>query len=263
MRKLVIDILTISYYIRLKYRMSAHLSTPPADLALSGLPQPTPISGGFKPNSPRFDMNLLGMPALKSFAMLVGVGGRGYPATRSPELPKSGNCQDWKPPIDERCSREAPKVPEARYAYYRRCQRFRHNGEQCKAPAMKGEQICHRHAEQADNERRRQEQRRELLSRPGVGFGSFDAIQRTLSELAQSVFAGTIDHKVAGRLIVDILNAIRLQKMLELVKSRACRARARRPGACAKKPVPARLRQKASRRSGDRIIGSSGHPKTR
>ena len=37
------------------------------------------------------------------------------------------------------------RVPEARYAYYRRCQEFRRNGEQCKAPAEKDAQICHAH----------------------------------------------------------------------------------------------------------------------
>ena len=47
------------------------------------------------------------------------------------------------------------RVPEARYAYYRRCQVFRRNGEQCKAPAEKGAQICHLHASQKAMELRR------------------------------------------------------------------------------------------------------------
>jgi hypothetical protein len=47
-----------------------------------------------------------------------------------------------------------------------------------------------------------------------VGFGSFAAIQRTLSALATAILAGSIDGKVSGRLLVDVQQAIRLQKML-------------------------------------------------
>ncbi len=182
--------------------MSAQPSTP-----LPGPPRPIPAS------SPRMNMSWLDIPALKSFGMLV-TGVEEGTLEESPELPESGNCQDWKPSLEDRCRHGAPKVPEARYAYYRRCQKFLRTGEQCKAPAMKGEGICHQHALQADNQRRRDQQRREFLSRPGVGFGSFNAIQVALSELANSLFMGTIDHKVAGRLMMDIQNAIRLQKML-------------------------------------------------
>jgi hypothetical protein len=46
---------------------------------------------------------------------------------------------------------ESSKVPEARYAYYRRCQVFRKNGGQCKAPAEKGSGICYAHAREAGN----------------------------------------------------------------------------------------------------------------
>jgi hypothetical protein len=42
----------------------------------------------------------------------------------------------------------AERVPGARHSYYRRCQLFRRNGEQCKAPAEKGAHICHAHAAQ-------------------------------------------------------------------------------------------------------------------
>ena len=50
------------------------------------------------------------------------------------------------------------QIVEERYGYYRRCQRFRRNGQQCKAPAMKGADRCYKHQEQADIERRRREQ---------------------------------------------------------------------------------------------------------
>ncbi len=197
-------------------------SHPPGIALPFPLPKPNLTSGGITAIPSGFDTSVLGISALKSFGMLVGVGGWGY-AKRSPELPKSGNCQNWKPQLGDRCRDIAPRAPEARYAYYRRCQQFRHNGEQCKAPAMKGESICHRHAEQVDAERRREEQWRELLARPGVGFESFAAIQRTLSELVAALFEGSIDHKTAVRLIVDIQNAIRMQKMIAV----GARARAR------------------------------------
>src|SRR5258707_6580782 len=101
-------------------------------------------------------------------------------------------------------------VPEARYAYYRRCQQFRRNGQQCKAPAVKGESICHKHAEQATTEDRRARQRRELLSRHGLGFGDFKAIQRTISAVMQALLDGSMDTKTAGRLIIEIQTASKL-----------------------------------------------------
>jgi hypothetical protein len=167
-------------------------------------------------------MSLLVMTMVKSFAMLVGQGEAAPPAKRERReiagIAEIDNRRDWAqmiPSADAIANLKAPsRMPEARYAYYRRCQQFRRNGEQCKAPAMKGEHICHRHAEQGDTERRRKAQRRELLSRPGAGLGSFRAIQRTISELAEAILADSIDRKAAGRLMVDIQVAIRLQKML-------------------------------------------------
>ena len=153
---------------------------------------------------PGFELDLLGMDQLKSFAMLVGYT-QGATPTRNREIGSSG---------DRVIGKALPtRLPEACYAYYRRCQQFRRNGEQCKAPAMKGEAICHGHAEQADAERRRQQQRRKLLARPGAGLGSFRAIQRTISELARAILADTIDRKAAGRLMMEIQTAIRVQKM--------------------------------------------------
>src|SRR6476660_7846035 len=60
--------------------------------------------------------------------------------------------------------------PEERYAYYRRCQVFRRNGEQCKAPAMKGEPLCYKHEQEAAAERRRQNMRRSFALPPLVDF---------------------------------------------------------------------------------------------
>src|SRR6266852_6928854 len=56
------------------------------------------------------------------------------------------------------------RVPEARYAYYRRCQVFRRGGEQCKAPAEKGALICHSHAGQLALAVRRERERQAVLA---------------------------------------------------------------------------------------------------
>src|SRR5579859_6561545 len=55
------------------------------------------------------------------------------------------------------------RIPEARYAYYRRCQVFRKGGAQCKAPAEKGSHICHAHAGQLATAARRERERRAVL----------------------------------------------------------------------------------------------------
>ena len=54
---------------------------------------------------------------------------------------------------------------ETRYDYYRRCQAFRANGVQCKAPAMKDHDICRKHAEQREKTLRAEGQRRDFIAR--------------------------------------------------------------------------------------------------
>jgi hypothetical protein len=114
-------------------------------------------------------------------------------------------------------------APEARYAYYRRCQVFRGNGEQCKAPAEKGEQICHAHATQQATALRRERERQAVLAeavaemrwRGRLEFGKhefeakdlftdFRGIQVTIAKMAQALIDGRIDCKTAGRLAVDL-----------------------------------------------------------
>jgi hypothetical protein len=176
--------------------MLSLLPTPSRRLAPPAQPsQSKPVSAELRTRFPGFGLELLGMERLKSFAILVGYTQGGTP------LPT--------------------RVPEARYAYYRRCRQFRRNGEQCKAPAMKGEPICHSHAAQAEDERRRQRQRRELLSRPGMGFGSFNAIQRTISELARAILADAIDRKAAGRLMMEIQAASAMLRQQQRLGARS------------------------------------------
>src|SRR5579864_4406777 len=104
------------------------------------------------------------------------------------------------------------RTPEARYSYYRRCQEFRRNGEQCKAPAEKGEQICHAHAGQRAMAERRGAERRVVLAAAAARMGcpmadlltSFHGIQVTIATAAQALIAGRIDCKTAGRLLWDL-----------------------------------------------------------
>jgi len=110
------------------------------------------------------------------------------------------------------------RIPEARYAYYRRCQVFRRNGEQCKAPAEKGVQICHAHATQQAMAFRRDLERRIVLAeavaemrRQGKPeceladlFTDFKGIQVTLAVMSRALIQERIDCKTAGRLIVHL-----------------------------------------------------------
>jgi hypothetical protein len=116
------------------------------------------------------------------------------------------------------------RVPEARYAYYRRCQVFRKGGEQCKAPAEKGSLICYAHAGQLATAVRREQQRRAVLEeavtqmrkrgRPECEmadlFMDFKGIQITIGVMTQALIDGRIDCKTAGRLVVQLQTVSKL-----------------------------------------------------
>jgi hypothetical protein len=118
--------------------------------------------------------------------------------------------------------------PEARYAYYRRCQVFRVNGEQCKAPAEKGSHICYAHAGQRAMALRRERERRAVLAeavaemrrrgRPEFEmanlFMDFKGIQVTLAVMAQALIDGRIDCRTAGRLAVEMQTVSKLLWMV-------------------------------------------------
>ena len=87
------------------------------------------------------------------------------------------------------------QVVEERYGYYRRCQRFRKNGQQCKAPAMKGADRCYKHQEQADVERRR---RAQYTLPPLVDLKT---VQRAIGDVAQALLQDRIDEDYAGELL--------------------------------------------------------------
>ncbi|HLK08018.1 MAG TPA: hypothetical protein VKV30_08760 [Candidatus Angelobacter sp.] len=114
--------------------------------------------------------------------------------------------------------KEPPRTPEARYAYYRRCQVFKRNGVQCKGPAETGSQICHAHASQLATAVRRERERRAVLmeavaemrkrGRPECEmadlFTDFKGIQVTTAVMARAVITGKIDSKTAGQLVVHL-----------------------------------------------------------
>jgi|ERR1043166_253631 hypothetical protein len=93
------------------------------------------------------------------------------------------------------------QIVEERYSYYRRCQRFRRNGQQCKAPAMKDSDRCYKHQEQADIERRRQEQ---FTLPPLVDLKT---IQREIGNVAQALLEDRIDEDYAGELLQKLESA--------------------------------------------------------
>ena len=87
------------------------------------------------------------------------------------------------------------QIVEERYGYYRRCQRFRKNGQQCKAPAMKDTDRCYKHQEQADIERRR---RAQYTLPPLVDLKT---VQREIGNVMQALLADRIDEDYAGELL--------------------------------------------------------------
>ncbi|HEY2236615.1 MAG TPA: hypothetical protein VGK01_24305 [Candidatus Angelobacter sp.] len=120
------------------------------------------------------------------------------------------------------------RIAEERYAYYRRCQVFCKSGEQCKAPAEKGSEICHAHAGQLAMAVRRERERRAVLEeavaqmrrrgRPECEmadlFMDFKGINMTLAVMAQAVIAGRIDCKTAGRLVVQLQTVSKVLRMI-------------------------------------------------
>jgi hypothetical protein len=93
------------------------------------------------------------------------------------------------------------QIVEERYGYYRRCQRFLKNGQQCKAPAMKDADRCYKHQEQADVERRRREQ---FTLLPLVDLRT---VQRAIGDVAQALLDDRIDEDYAGELLQELERA--------------------------------------------------------
>jgi hypothetical protein len=102
---------------------------------------------------------------------------------------------------------------ESRYDYYRRCQALRTNGPQCKAPAVKDQNICRKHAEQREKLQRAAEQRRAFAALIRGNGNSKDLsgissdpmnLQRTVRDLMQAMIDGRLDEDTAGALLDEI-----------------------------------------------------------
>jgi hypothetical protein len=94
------------------------------------------------------------------------------------------------------------QVLEARYAYYRRCQAVKKNGEQCKGPAIKGAQICCKHGLQREMQERWRRQR-ESLGLPGR-FADRKSVLNALGVVGQALMEDRIDEKLAGRMMWEL-----------------------------------------------------------
>ncbi len=101
---------------------------------------------------------------------------------------------------------------ESRYDYYRRCRAIRMNGEQCKAPAMKDQDVCRKHAEQRAKIQRGEGQRRDFARRASEKQDGEDAgipgdgmsVQRTIRDLMQAMLDGRLDEDSAGAMRDEI-----------------------------------------------------------
>jgi hypothetical protein len=93
---------------------------------------------------------------------------------------------------------------EERHGYYRRCQGVRENGEQCKAPAMKGEALCYRHEQQVDAERRREASRGVFVLPP---LKDLKTVQRSIGDVANAILQGRIDEDYAVDLLQELERA--------------------------------------------------------
>jgi len=175
------------------------------------------------------EREISGVECDNSFGIIVEAkGGGARKARQSPTshviavIGKAAHRQDGKSKVIEQGTRNRDRViaraPEARYAYYRRCQVFRRNGVQCKAPAETGAQICHAHAGQLAMAVRRERERRAVLAeavaemrkrgKPDCAmadlFTDFKGIQLTTAVMARAVIKGTIDCKTAGQMVVHL-----------------------------------------------------------
>jgi hypothetical protein len=90
------------------------------------------------------------------------------------------------------------RMPEERSAYYRRCQRLGRNGKQCKAPAMKGQDVCYKHEAQAGAERRRAAMQVRFKLPP---LKDLKTVQQAIRDVAHELIAGRIDEKTARELL--------------------------------------------------------------
>lgn len=102
---------------------------------------------------------------------------------------------------------------EAQYDYYRRCRAQKLSGEQCKAPAMKGHDICRKHAEHREKALLAEGQRRDFAARASANqdgkdatviLGDAKSLQGTIRDLMQAMLDGRLDEDVAGAMLDEL-----------------------------------------------------------
>jgi hypothetical protein len=160
------------------------------------------------------------------------------------------------------------KATEARYAYYRRCQIVRRCGEQCKAPAEKGSQICHAHAGQMGMALRRERGRQAVLAeavavmrRKGRAeyetkdlLTDFNGIQVTLAVAAQALIDGRIDCKTAGRLGWQLQTMLKILRLYQRGKALTTKGAKEREGRLPKSPELPKLSIEGKDRGIERFL---------
>ena len=154
----------------------------------------------------------LGWPGIeiaKPFRILVNW----YPGGRGTQGAQTGRIADTANDGGREMEKSCEMKPQERYAYYRRCQVFRRNGEQCKAPAMKGERLCYKHEQEAAAERRRENMRRCFALPPLVDLKT---VQSGIREVGKAIIDGRIDEDYAGELLDRLHKASRMLRRLSL-----------------------------------------------
>jgi hypothetical protein len=95
---------------------------------------------------------------------------------------------------------------ESRYTYYRCCQQVRKDGRQCKGPALKEEDFCYAHQQQAEARARLEEFRRSL-GLPQV-LESGPVLQKALEKLMQALIDSRVDENIARALLDEMSEAV-------------------------------------------------------
>lgn len=123
----------------------------------------------------------------------------------------------------------AETMPELRYAYYRRCQRLRKNGEQCKAPALKGCELCYKHTAMVERAQRETRQVAALQLPPLINLRN---VNQAIGQVMQALLDGRLHARPAGRLVIYLQTVSVLMRRggCEPLENRACPARGCRQG---------------------------------
>jgi hypothetical protein len=122
---------------------------------------------------------------------------------------------------------------EERYSYYRRCQEYMKDRQQCRCPAQKGSDTCRNHAEQKEMAERRMAQKVEVMGRAAEKmsqatgwrhaiedvFLSRRGVQAAINEAALALIENRLDEKSAKELVVELQSAMGVLRAVESQKA--------------------------------------------